>query len=114
MIQNIKNIFKTKIRFSWPLSMIFSTGYILGYIFLQEKHIDSGIQALKYIVAWLVGILIYHVLIQIFWCLVQGNYLQENKKIQSWIIWKHPFIVTFIFLCICWIIPIILKYPAGI
>lgn len=71
MIQNIKNIFKTKIRFSWLLSIIFSTGYILGYIFLQEKHINSGMQALKYIVAWLVGILIYHVLIQIFWCLVQ-------------------------------------------
>lgn len=114
MIQNIKNIFKTKIRFSWLLSIIFSTGYILGYIFLQEKHINSGMQALKYIVAWLVGILIYHVLIQIFWCLVQGDYLQENKKIQSWIIWKHPFIVTFTILCICWIIPIILKYPAGI
>lgn len=114
MIQSIKNIFKTKIRFSWLLSMIFSIGYILGYIFLQEKHINSGMQILKYIVAWLVGILIYHVLIQIFWCLVQGDYLQKSKKIQSWIIWKHPFIVTFIFLCICWTIPIILKYPAGI
>lgn len=86
MIQSIKNIFKTKIRFSWLLSMIFSIGYILGYIFLQEKHINSGMQVLKYIVAWLVGILIYHVLIQIFWCLVQGDYLQKSKKIQSWII----------------------------
>lgn len=71
-------------------------------------------QAFKYIVAWLVGILIYHVLIQIFWCLVQGDYLQKNKKIQTWIIWQHPFVITFIFLCICWTIPIILKYPAGI
>lgn len=80
MIQNIKSIFKTKIRFSWLLSMIFSVGYILGYIFLQEKHINSGVQLLKYIAAWLVGILIYHVLIQIFWCLVQVDYLQKSKK----------------------------------
>lgn len=114
MIQKLKNIFKIKIRFSWLLSIIFSAGYILGYIFLQEKHINSGMQAFKYIVAWLVGILIYHVLIQIFWCLVQGDYLQKNKKIQTWIIWQHPFVITFIFLCICWTIPIILKYPAGI
>lgn len=114
MIQKLKNIFKIKIRFSWLLSIIFSGGYILGYIFLQEKHINSGMQAFKYIVAWLVGILIYHVLIQIFWCLVQGDYLQKNKKIQTWIIWQHPFVITFIFLCICWTIPIILKYPAGI
>ena len=62
----------------------------------------------------LVGILIYHVLIQIFWCLVQGDYLQKNKKIQTWIVWQHPFVITFIFLCICWTIPIVLKYPAGI
>ncbi len=114
MIQKLKNIFKIKIRFSWLLSIIFSAGYILGYIFLQEKHINSGMQAFKYIVAWLVGILIYHVFIQIFWCLVQGDYLQKNKKIQTWIIWQHPFVITFIFLCICWTIPIILKYPAGI
>lgn len=114
MIQKLKNIFKIKIRFSWLLSIIFSTGYILGYIFLQEKHINSGMQAFKYIVAWLVGILIYHVLIQIFWCLVQGDYLQKNKKIQTWIVWQHPFVITFIFLCICWTIPIVLKYPAGI
>lgn len=84
MIQKLKNIFKIKIRFSWLLSIIFSAGYILGYIFLQEKHINSGMQAFKYIVAWLVGILIYHVLIQISWCLVQGDYLQKNKKIQTW------------------------------
>lgn len=114
MIQKLKNIFKIQIRFSWLLSIIFSAGYILGYIFLQEKHINSGMQAFKYIVAWLVGILIYHVLIQIFWCLVQGDYLQKNKKIQTWIVWQHPFVITFIFLCICWTIPIILKYPAGI
>ena len=114
MIQKLKNIFKIKIRFSWLLSIIFSAGYILGYIFLQEKHINSGMQAFKYIVAWLVGILIYHVLIQIFWCLAQGDYLQKNKKIQTWIVWQYPFVITFIFLCICWTIPIILKYPAGI
>lgn len=114
MIQKLKNIFKIKIRFSWLLSIIFSAGYILGYIFLQEKHINSGMQAFKYILAWLVGILIYRVLIQIFWCLAQGDYLQKNKKIQTWIVWQHPFVITFIFLCICWIIPIILKYPAGI
>ncbi|MGN8642163.1 DUF6020 family protein [Catenibacterium mitsuokai] len=114
MIQKLKNIFKIKIRFSWLLSIIFSAGYILGYIFLQEKHINSGMQAFKYIVAWLVGILIYHVLIQIFWCFVQGDYLQKNKKIQTWIVWQHPFVITFIFLCICWTIPIVLKYPAGI
>ena len=114
MIQKLKNIFKIQIRFSWLLSIIFSAGYILGFIFLQEKHINSGMQAFKYIVAWLVGILIYHVLIQIFWCLVQGDYLQKNKKIQTWIVWQHPFVITFIFLCICWTIPIILKYPAGI
>lgn len=114
MIQKLKNIFKIQIRFSWLLSIIFSAGYILGYIFLQEKHINSGMQAFKYIVAWLVGILIYHVLIQIFWCLVQGDYLQKNIKIQTWIVWQHPFVITFIFLCICWTIPIILKYPAGI
>ena len=114
MIQKLKNIFKIKIRFSWLLSIIFSAGYILGYIFLQEKHINSGMQAFKYIVAWLVGIFIYHVLIQIFWCLVQGDYLQKNKKIQTWIVWQHPFVITFLFLCICWTIPIILKYPAGI
>ncbi len=114
MIQKLKNIFKIQIRFSWLLSIIFSVGYILGYIFLQEKHINSGMQAFKYIVAWLVGILIYHVLIQVFWCLVQGDYLQKNKKIQTWIVWQHPFVITFIFLCICWTIPIILKYPAGI
>lgn len=114
MIQKLKNIFKIKIRFSWLLSIIFSAGYILGYIFLQDKHINSGMQAFKYIVAWLVGILIYHVLIQIFWCLAQGDYLQKNKKIQTWIVWQYPFVITFIFLCICWIIPIILKYPAGI
>lgn len=114
MIQKLKNIFKIKIRFSWLLSIFFSAGYILGYIFLQEKHINSGMQAFKYIVAWLVGIFIYHVLIQIFWCLVQGDYLQKNKKIQTWIVWQHPFVITFLFLCICWTIPIILKYPAGI
>lgn len=114
MIQKLKNIFKIKIQFSWLLSIIFSAGYILGYIFLQEKHINSGMQAFKYIVAWLVGILIYHVLIQIFWCLAQGDYLQKNKKIQTWIVWQYPFVITFIFLCICWTIPIILKYPAGI
>lgn len=114
MSQKLKNIFKIKIRFSWLLSTIFSAGYILGYIFLQGKHINSGMQAFKYIVAWVVGILIYHVLIQIFWCLVQGDYLQKNKKIQTWIVWQHPFVITFIFLCICWTIPIVLKYPAGI
>lgn len=105
------------IRFCKILSAVFGAFYVAGTVFLNNIPVfSSKAQTCKLFFAWVGCSFFYYALIHFCWSVVQKD-LRHLSIIPvgcKQLFWKHSFAFTFTFLLLCWMIPIILKYPAGI
>ena len=113
-----KKWFLEKVRFSWLFSLFFGLIYLAGLYFLDDVTITtSGVQILKSCIV-LAGITVfYEALIRLLrHALTLDFTLRPGGRLESLSqkFLAHPFRNTFVILLICWVIPLLLKYPAGL
>ena len=107
-----------RIRLGWLLSAFFGGVYVAGLIFLEDvQATTSAVQVLKLAVVFAGTTVFYRALLSILrYALTREIHLREGGRLSA--LWtrflKHPFRNTFLILLICWIIPLLLKYPAGL
>lgn len=109
--------YQINMKFKNLISLIFSFFSVSGTIILRRIDWSTSGQIVKMCIAFAGGYFFYNAILQIV-CIVLAKDHQFSlpfisDKIKSFF-WKRPGMFTFVFLLCCWIIPILLKYPAGI
>lgn len=112
-----RKCFAGKIRGSWLLAAIFGFLYVAGIVYLGDVPVFSyKLQTLKLLVGWLGMTLFYHGVLRVLrhvLTLDLSHVSLGKGTLKGWYL-KQPFWTVFIFLVLCWIIPLVLKYPAGL
>ncbi len=107
-----------RLKGNWLFSGFFGAMYVAGLVYLDEVPASSsGLQSLKLVMVWAGVTVFYHGLIQLFRsALSRDIHLQPGRRLDT--LWRrflrHPFRNTVLLLLLCWVIPLVLKYPAGL
>lgn len=112
-----KNRIRQPLRGTWISSIILGFGYAVGRNFWNEYPLTSSLGQIGKLALAIIGFTIFFWFIThcLFWLLhtpwvPPSSFLPRLRHFFT----RHPYSITFTFLLLAWIIPLILHYPAGI
>lgn len=97
------------------LSAFLALSYAAGIFFLDNCPIFSScVQIIKYGIAIIGSYFFYRMVIQFVIEAITFDKKNSLKNNLSYHLYSHRIFYSFIYFILCWIIPLLLKYPAGI